>query len=100
MNTAWGMRDAVDAGIGVGIFPCALATRPGWRRVQTLRDVAAPLWILTHKDLRTTARVRVLRDYLAQGIAEKRARHRGPLNVGSNALARLSFRASFDANAG
>jgi DNA-binding transcriptional LysR family regulator len=33
VNSAWGMRDAVDAGMGVGIFPCALgAVSPAWRR--------------------------------------------------------------------
>ena len=73
VNTAWGMRDAVDAGIGVSIFPCALGgTRPGWRRVHVIPETAAPLWILTHEDLRSTARVRVLRDYLAGRIVEKR----------------------------
>jgi len=33
---------------------------------------SAPLWILTHKDQRTTARVRALRDHPMHGVAEKR----------------------------
>ena len=74
VSTAWGMRDAVDAGVGVAVFPCALGgVRPGWRCVHRIREASAPLWILTHKDLRTTARVRVVRDFLADAIVKKRA---------------------------
>jgi DNA-binding transcriptional LysR family regulator len=74
VSTSWGMRDAVDAGIGVALFPCALGgVRPGWRRVRHLHGASAPLWILTHQDLRTTARVRVLRDFLAEAVTEHRA---------------------------
>lgn len=35
-------------------------------------DVAAPVWILTHKDLRTTTRVRVLREFLTDAIVANR----------------------------
>jgi len=74
VSTSWGIRDAVDAGVGVALFPCALgARRAGWRRIQIVREASAPLWILTHRDLRTTARVRVLRDHLAEGIVKHRA---------------------------
>lgn len=71
-SSSWAMRDAVDAGIGVAVFPCALGeARPGWRRIRRLPGTT-PLWILTHKDLRTTARVRVLRDFLSDAIAKER----------------------------
>jgi DNA-binding transcriptional LysR family regulator len=74
LSTAWGIRDAVDAGLGVSVFPCALGeAQRGWRRLRTIREAAAPLWILTHRDLRTMARVRVLRDFLAKGIVKRRA---------------------------
>lgn len=69
-----GMRDAVEAGLGVAVFPSALgAACPGWRCVRWLREASAPLWILTHRDLRTTARIRVLRDFLAEAILARRA---------------------------
>jgi hypothetical protein len=54
-------------------LPCALGdTRPGWRRIAIRQELAAPLWILTHKDLRTTARVRVLRDFITDAIGKQR----------------------------
>jgi DNA-binding transcriptional LysR family regulator len=73
VSHGWALRDAVDAGIGVAIVPCALGeAREGWQRVRLVPDVAAPVWILTHKDLRTTTRVRVLRDFLTDAIVAKR----------------------------
>jgi DNA-binding transcriptional LysR family regulator len=73
-STAWGIRDAVDAGMGVSVFPCALGgVRPAWRCVRRIREAATPLWILTHKDLRTNARVRVVRDVIAAAVARQRA---------------------------
>lgn len=74
VNAAWGLREAIDADAGVALIPCALGeTRPDWRRLALVREMAAPLWILTHRDLRTTARVRVVRDALVDAIAERRA---------------------------
>lgn len=74
VSANWALREAVEAGVGVALLPCALGDlQPGWRRVTLLRDVAAPLWILTHKDLRTTARVRVVRDFVTEVVV----RHKG-----------------------
>jgi DNA-binding transcriptional LysR family regulator len=74
VSSAWGIRDAVDAGLGVSLFPCALGgIQRGWRRVRLIGEGSTPLWILTHKDLRTMARVRVLRDFLAHAIVKRRA---------------------------
>jgi DNA-binding transcriptional LysR family regulator len=73
VTAGWALRDAVDAGAGVAILPCALGEiQPRWRRVRVVRDVAAPMWILTHKDLRATARVRAVRDFIAAAIARRR----------------------------
>jgi DNA-binding transcriptional LysR family regulator len=74
LSNAWAIRDAVDADVGVAILPCALgAAYETWRRVKLVKDASAPLWILTHKDLRTTTRVRVVRDALAEAVVKKRA---------------------------
>lgn len=74
VSANWTLPEAVDAGAGVALVPCALGDlRPGWRRVALVREVTAPLWILTHKDLRTTARVRVVRDFLAEAVTRHRS---------------------------
>jgi DNA-binding transcriptional LysR family regulator len=73
VSAGWALTDAVDAGFGVAIAPCALGEiRKAWKRIRLLPEIGAPMWILTHRDLRTTARVRVLRDFLAEAIAAKR----------------------------
>lgn len=73
VSAAWGVREGVDAGLGVAIVPCALGEAlPGWRRVALVDGVAAPLWILTHHDLRNTSRVRVVREFLADAIRARR----------------------------
>ncbi len=78
VTAAWGLREGVDAGAGVAIVPCALGeARPNWRRIKLVSDGAVALWILTHRDLRRAARVRVIRDELAAAIAERRALFEG-----------------------
>jgi DNA-binding transcriptional LysR family regulator len=77
-ENTWAVRDAVDAGVGVALLPCATGdARPGWRRVRLVPEVGAPLWILTHRDLRATARVRVLSEVLWQSISAERALYEG-----------------------
>lgn len=74
VDAGWAFREAIDAGVGVAIAPCALGeTMPGWRRVRPVPEVSAPLWVLTHRDLRTTARVRVVRDFLVDALRSRRA---------------------------
>lgn len=73
VSAGWGLRDAVDSGAGVAIMPCALGeTRANWKRVKLVSGGAPPLWVLTHRDLRTTARVRILRDFLVDALRERR----------------------------
>jgi DNA-binding transcriptional LysR family regulator len=74
----WALRHAVEAGIGVTILPCVTGdSEPSWTRVALVPEIVAPLWILTHRDLRTTARVRVLRDALADAIVQRRSLFEG-----------------------
>jgi DNA-binding transcriptional LysR family regulator len=74
VSANWTLREAVDAGAGVTLLPCALGDlQPGWRRVALIRELSAPLWILSHRDLRTTARVRVLRDFVADAVVRQRS---------------------------
>lgn len=78
LDGSWAIRDAIDADMGVALLPCAVGdARPGWRRVRLVPEVSAPLWILTHRDLRATARVRVLRDTLWEALSEERPLYEG-----------------------
>jgi len=73
VNTSWVISEAIDADMGVALLPCAVGgVRKGWRKIRELPRVSAPLWILTHQDLRTAARVRALRDHLAAAISKQR----------------------------
>jgi DNA-binding transcriptional LysR family regulator len=74
VNTSWVISEAIDADLGVALLPCAVGgVRKGWRKVRDLAGASAPLWILTHQDLRTAARVRALRDHLATAIGRQRS---------------------------
>jgi len=55
---------AVRAGIGVGALPCFLGDRGLARLAPPEPDMASELWLLSHRDLRHSARVRALSDFL------------------------------------
>jgi DNA-binding transcriptional LysR family regulator len=69
------MRAAVLAGLGVARIPCFIGDAD--KRLCRLDLEMQPsdwgIWTLSHVDLRSTARVRVARDFLADTILEKRA---------------------------
>ncbi len=70
---------AVRAGIGLGALPCFLAD-PDPELVRVLppqEEMASELWLLTHPDLRHTARVRAFMDLLADSLRRERARLEG-----------------------
>jgi DNA-binding transcriptional LysR family regulator len=74
INTVLGLAEAVEAGVGVGHLPCFVAdVRPSLVRLSPPEPrFAANLWLLTHPDLRHSARVRVFLDFLAAEIAKRR----------------------------
>jgi len=76
INTVLGLAAAVEAGIGIGHLPCYMASlRSGLVRLGPPEpDFAADLWLLTHPDLRHSARVRALLDFLAEALASMRPR--------------------------
>jgi DNA-binding transcriptional LysR family regulator len=78
VTDAWALRDVVNAGLGVTILPCVTGdSERTWQRVCLVPEIRTPLWLLTHRDLRTTARVRVLRDAFANAIVRRRALFEG-----------------------
>ena len=74
VSTVLGLAEAVEAGVGVGHLPCFVAdVRPSLVRLAPPEPgFAADLWLLTHPDLRHSARVRVFLDFLAAEITERR----------------------------
>lgn len=64
---------AAKAGIGLAVLPCYLAREePELRRLgRPLADLTRELWIVTHRDLKDTARVRAFMDAVGEGIARR-----------------------------
>lgn len=74
VNTVLGLTEAAAAGIGIALLPCFLADKvPALARL-TLPDAAPAggLWLLTHADLRHTARVRAFMDFATDYVGRKR----------------------------
>lgn len=65
------LRQAARAGIGTAVLPCYLGdSTPGLARVQPLplEGMETALWVLTHQDLRRSARVRSFTAFLADAL--------------------------------
>ena len=66
---------AAQAGIGVALLPCYLGDpASGVVRVleSPIAELTGELWIVTHADLRNTARVRAFFDVVGEGLARER----------------------------
>lgn len=74
VNTVLGLTEAVEAGIGIGPLPCFIADAraPLMRLSPPNPDFSTGLWLLTHPDLRHSARVRAFLDFMAGEIARRR----------------------------
>ncbi|MBR0799105.1 LysR family transcriptional regulator [Bradyrhizobium jicamae] len=69
------LREAAEAGLGVAVLPCYVGdVAAGLRRVtpKTLAEPRSALWLLTHHDLRRTARIRATLDVLAEAFMSER----------------------------
>ncbi len=67
--------EAAKAGMGLSMLPCFMGdTEPTLRRVPpATTSQSRDIWLLTHEDLRRTARVRVFLDFIAAAILAKRS---------------------------
>lgn len=66
---------AVKAGIGLAVLPCYLGDGDdGVTRAlpEPIAELTGELWIVTHADLKTTARVRAFFDLVGEGLARER----------------------------
>lgn len=68
-----GQVEAAAAGLGFSALPCFVGdTHPGVTRVGAPYDIGRGLWILTHDDLRRSARVRAFMDYFGDELTKRR----------------------------
>jgi DNA-binding transcriptional LysR family regulator len=73
-NSGLVMQEAIRAGLGVGhLFTFMGDADPELERVTEPEGYGFGLWVLTHPDLRRTARIRRFTEFLADACAEKRA---------------------------
>jgi len=82
-NTLLGLYEAAVQGLGVVSLPCFLAD-PDARLMRILvppDELTSELWLLTHPDLRRTARVRALMDFLAEVLEKEKDLIEGRLVV-------------------
>lgn len=73
-NSMLNQLTACWAGLGLALLPCFLGdTSPELVRILgPLDDLETGLWLLTHEDLRRTARVRALLDFLFEELKSQR----------------------------
>jgi DNA-binding transcriptional LysR family regulator len=84
------LRDAAEAGFGLAVLPCYVGDlAAGLRRIapRTPPEPRSALWLLTHDDLKRTARIRATLDFLAKALASER-----PLLEGKRALSSATSR--------
>ncbi len=61
--------EAVKSGMGIAMLPCFMADNvPNLVRLELLSMDCGAIWILTHEDLRATARVRVFIDFITKAV--------------------------------
>ncbi|VAW73742.1 Transcriptional regulator, LysR family [hydrothermal vent metagenome] len=82
-NSLLGLYEAAIQGFGVVALPCFLAdpdTRLN-RIVEPPSELTTELWLLTHPDLRRTARVKALMDFLVEVLEKEKDLIEGQLIV-------------------
>lgn len=79
VDTLFGMFAAATDGTGLAVLPCYLGdSEPRLARLgEAIPALSTDLWLLTHPDLRKTARVRAFSDFVAGAVEEHRARLAG-----------------------
>jgi len=73
-NAILGLYEAVVQGLGIAALPCFLADPDSSlsRILAPADELTSELWLLTHPDLRRTARVQALMDFLAEVLQKEK----------------------------
>lgn len=79
VNTVLGLAEAAAAGIGLALLPCFIAAvTPGLVQLMGRQgELESGLWLLTHPDLKATARVRTFMEHAGREIGKLRGRIEG-----------------------
>lgn len=80
-NTLLGLYEAVTHNIGIAALPCFLGD-PDARLTRIsppVDELASELWLLAHPDLRRTARVRALMEFLVEALEKEKNLIKGHL---------------------
>jgi DNA-binding transcriptional LysR family regulator len=74
VNSMLGIAEAVAAGAGLALLPCFVGqTIPGLARLtEPLPELEAGIWLVTHPDLNSTARVRTFLDFCTIEVGKRR----------------------------
>ncbi|MDT3381239.1 LysR family transcriptional regulator [Labrys neptuniae] len=73
LNTILGVAEALRSGFGVGLLPCYIGDAlPLPRLSEPLPGVGAGLWLLTHPDLKHSAKVRAFMDHGWEALTKLR----------------------------
>lgn len=72
VNSSLMVRRSIAQGLGISEIPIEMGLRDGLERIWPSRTASKPyeVWMVTHKDLRHTARLRRVMDHLATSFAD------------------------------
>ncbi|MFC5067203.1 LysR family transcriptional regulator [Flaviflagellibacter deserti] len=78
LNSVMGLAEAVKAGIGLGVIPSYIGDKNGLKRLLLLPESSdTGFWILTHPDIRGSARVRAFLDFVGGELVKLRPAFEG-----------------------
>jgi DNA-binding transcriptional LysR family regulator len=72
------MVQACQAGLGLALLPTLLGAEPGLRRMDEGIEVRRELWLLSHRDTASSARIRHVSDWLADTFRADHASSTSP----------------------
>jgi DNA-binding transcriptional LysR family regulator len=74
INTVLGLAEAIESEVGLGLLPCFIGdTLTNLVALsEPLGDLGSSLWLLTHPDLRQSARVRAFMDHAWDALSKRR----------------------------
>lgn len=78
-NNSLAMFNAIKSGMGIAFLPCAFADPdPGLQRIRQVESgFGMDIWVLTHPDLRTTAKVKAFMQHTVNFFSKHHSRYLG-----------------------